>query len=235
MGEDPVKHYFFLFKNKIPKLRYSINKSLLGVSGYYNYLGKVQVLYNNTPVENLYICHINLVNTSHKDFKDIQITVWSELDSMILVANAQKFETINPLRLTEQYIQEAQKITSANEKLIWSRRPYFIPVLNRDDNITFSCLVKNEKGKEPNIYLDCDHPGLKMEANFIQPQLFWGENQSISALWGLVISAVLVIPVLYSIQSKIIAAIIVFILGAFCLIPGVLFVKLMKKLQKIIR
>jgi len=230
-----TKHYFDLFKNKLPRLQYSINKAILGSSGHDNYFGEVKVLYNDHLVENLYLCNINLVNTSNKDFSNLVITVWSDLGSIILNSYALKSNSINPLKVTEDYIKESKNITTSNSTLIWSRRPYNVPVLNRDDRINFSCLVTNTKRTEPNIYLACEYTGLKLEANFIQPQLFWGENQKLSALWGLAITAFLTIPVIYFIQSKIIIAIFVFILGAFCLIPGVLFLKLLKQFNKIIR
>ena len=101
-----AKHLFDLYKNKIARLQYSINKSFLGASGQDNYFGKVQVLHNDRPVHNLYLCNITLVNTSNKDFKDIEITVWCDTESLILVSSAYKSNTINPLLLTEKYIQE---------------------------------------------------------------------------------------------------------------------------------
>lgn len=230
-----TKHFFDLYKNKISRLQYSISKSFLGASGQDNYFGKVQVLYNDRPVENLFLCNLNLVNTSNKDFKDIEITVWCDTNSIILVSSAYKSGTINPLLLTEKYIQECQNITEQNVRLVWSRRPYLIPVLNRDDSVVFSCLVTSVNKAEPSIYLDCDHPSLKIEANFIQPQLFWGENQGLGALYGLIISAIISLFIIYYFQSKAIVSLIVFLLGAFCLLPGVIALKVLKKLRKLIR
>ena len=230
-----VKHFFNLYRNKISRLQYSINKSFFGASGHDNYFGKVQVLYNDKPVKNLFLCNLTLANTSNKDFKDIEVTVWCDVDSIILVSSAHKSGTINPLLLTEKYIQECQNVTGQNMKLVWSRRPYRIPVLNRDDSVVFSCLVTSPHKKEPAIYLDCDHPGLKIEAKFIQPQLFWGENQSLAALYGLLIVAIASVVVVQCFQSKAIVALIVFLLAAFLLIPGVIALKVVKKIRKLIR
>ncbi len=230
-----VRYYFDLFKNKIAKLRYEINKSFLGASGHDYYFGKVQVLYNDRPVQNLYLCTINLVNSSNKDFKDVEITVWCDVDSIILVSNAQKYGSIEPLKFTSQYLQQCQNVTERNKTLVWTRRIYHIPVLNRDDNITFSCLVTNSKGREPGVFLNCDQQGLKIEPTFVKPQLFWGERQDISALWGLIICALFIAPVVYFTPSKILVAIMVFIMGAFCIIPGVLIVKLSRKIKSLLR
>ncbi len=231
-----VTMYFFdLYKNKISKLQYSISKSFLGASGQDNYFGRVQVLYNDGPVENLYLCNINLVNTSNKDFKDIEVTVWCDVDSIILVSSAFKAGTINALTLTQLYIEECRNITQQNVRLVRSRRPYVIPVFNRDDSVTFSCLATNPNRAEPNIYLNCDHPGLKIDPTFVKPQLFWGENQSIAALCGLFVVAIISILVTYYFQSKVIIALVIFLLAAFLLIPGVITLKVLKKIRKLMR
>lgn len=230
-----VHHLFELYTNKIARLRYSISKSFLGVSGNDNYFGNVQVLYNNQPVENIFLCKLYLVNTTNRDFKDIEITLWCDLDSIILISSANKTGTINTLFLTTAYINECQNITKDNEKLVWSRRPYVIPVLNRDDSVIFSCLVTNRKKIEPGIFLNCEHPGLKIEPNFIQPELFWGENKNLGAFYGLFITAITSMFIVRYLQSKVAIALVVFLLGAFCLIPGIIALKIVKKLRKLLR
>lgn len=228
-----VKYYFDLYRNKISKLQYIVTKAFLGASGADAFFGKVQVLYNNQPVQNLYLCNINLINTSNKDFKDVEITVWCDLDSIILVSNAQKLNTIKPLQFTSQYWEEYKN--NNNKNLISTRREYNIPILNRDDSVIFSCLVTNIKTAEPQIYLDCNHQGLKIVPNFIPPRLIWGEHQDIAILWGIIISTLLIIPVFYFIQSKIISIIIVFILGVFSIVPGIIILKLIKKAKSLFR
>ena len=51
-----TKYIFDIYTKKISKVRYSINKSFLGISGEDNRFGKVQIIYNdNIPVKNLYL------------------------------------------------------------------------------------------------------------------------------------------------------------------------------------
>lgn len=221
-----AKYYFDLFKNKIPKLRYTIDKFFLGASGQDNLYGNVQVLYNEEPVQNLHLCTMNLVNSSNKDFKNVEITVWCDVQSLILVSHAQKSNTIAPLQWTSGYAQEFENRNEYNVSIVWTKRVYDVPVLNRDDSITLSCLVTNTRGVEPQIYLSCDHPGLKIKPCFVQPQLFWRERQDAGALWGLVIGGFMLIPITLLIESKILVGIISLLLGAFCLLPGILLLKL---------
>lgn len=230
-----VQHLFGLYINKIAKLRYSISKSFLGASGSDNYFGSVQILYNRNPVENLFLYKLNLVNTTNKDFKDLEITLWCDINSTILVSSASKFGTINILSLVDKYIEESKNITTQNEKILRSRRPYIIPVLNRDENVIFSCIVTNENKADPGVFLNCEHPGLKIEPNFIQPEVFWGENKNLAVFYGFFISAFASAFITYYIHSKIIISILAFLLGSFCLIPGIMALKLGEKIRKTLR
>lgn len=230
-----VQHLFELYFNRVAKLRYSISKSFLGASANDNIFGKVQVLYNDKPVENLFLYKLNLVNTTNKDFKDIEITLWCDLNSTILVSGANKSDTINTLFLTDECVAELQNSTKADDKLVRSRRTYAIPVLNRDDNVIFSCIVTNENKANPGVYLNCEYYGLKIEPSFIQPEMFWGENKNLGVFYGFFISAVASIFITYHFQSKVIISLFVFLLGSLCLIPGIIVLKLGRKIRKILR
>ncbi len=231
-----TKHIFDLYKNKISKIQYSINKSFLGVSGEDNRFGKVQIIYNdNIPVKNLFLCNITLVNTSNRDFKDVEFTVWCDVGSLILISHGHKTDSINPLNLTQKFLIDFQNNLQTNPNIVMTRRPYTVPVLNRDSSITFSCLVTNTNGQEPNIYLACEHEGLKLVPNFAKPPLFWGENQTVGAWYGLIICAFVAWIISSYIESKLLLIGAVYFMGALCLIPGILVLKISKIIKKIFR
>jgi hypothetical protein len=230
-----VNYYFNRITNKIPKLKYKINKSFLGISAQDNLFGKVQILYNDVPVENLFLCTLNLENTSRMDFKDLEFTVWCDIDTIILVAHASKMGKIDPLALSDKYLNEWNNINEQNGKLILSKRIYYVPVFNRDEIISLSCLVTNLGKKEPGIYINCDYPGIKVEADFAKPNLFWGENRDAAVLWGLLLSGLILIPIIFFPPSKIFVGICGFIIGVFCIIPGLLFIKFGRKIKALIR
>ncbi|MBT6041783.1 hypothetical protein HOH15_07685 [Candidatus Woesearchaeota archaeon] len=233
------KHYYDQVKNKVQKINYSVYKTFLGATANDSLLGKVEILYNNKPVGNLYLCEIKLVNISNKDFENIKITVWCDVESVIFSAHSAKESTINTLKLTEEYVEECRKYNLDGidnvPNHIKTRLPYIIPILNRDENVNFTCLVSNEKGEEPYVHLNCERAGLKLEENIKNPRIFWGENERHSAIYGIIICATLMIPTLYFIDSKIFASIIIFILGIFCIAPGAIFLKLLNKIKQAIR
>jgi hypothetical protein len=233
-----VKHFYDQFKNKTQKIQYTVNKVFFGKSAHDDILGEVKVLHDGVSVENLYLCTIKLENTTNKDFKNLQIIVWTDVNSEILSSYATKDSSINPFKLTKEYQDNCSSINKEDTNIpivISTRRPYDIPILNRDDYATFTCLVSNNKGAVPDIYLDCEEAGLKLEAIYVLPRLLWGENIKHCAIYGMIICAILVIPTLYFISSKIIASIVVFILGCCCEIPGFLLLKSLKMIRKATR
>jgi len=230
-----VTHYYELFKNRMPKLKYRINKFFLGATTQDNLFGKVEVLYNDNSISNLYLCSLDLINTSNKDFQNVELTVWCDTNSIILVSHATKHDSIDLIKFTQDYYEEIRDVQEDDLWLVYGKRPYIFPVINRDDHINFSCLVTNKEGQEPNIYLCCDHLGLKIEANYVQPQLIWGESQALVAMWGIFIAALITVPVVAFIKSQIIIAIMIFFLCTFCIIPAVLLLKFLRFIKKIFR
>ena len=230
-----VKYFFDAYVNKIAKIRYIINKSFLGISSEDNLFGKVQVIYNEHPVKNLFLCNIVLVNTSNKDFKNITITVWCDSESYFLISHAYKAGSISPYDLTKEFYDNFKTRLESGNGIIATQRPFNIPVLNREDSITFSCLVTNINSIEPYVYLDCEHPGLRLEADFVQPKLYWGENQNTGAWIGLVIGVILVSFFMYLLNANSILIIFAYLMGVYAILPGVLTLKIIKGIKKIFR
>ena len=230
-----AKHIFDLWRNRIPKIRYQIFKSFLGASAQDQRFGSVQILYNSQPIQNLYMVRISLQNTSVKDFSNLEMLLWCNVGSLILVSSGFKQNSINPLSLTEDYLSELANTTPETMQHVYERRRYKIPVLNRDDAIEFSCLLTNNAGAEPDLYLQCEHEGLKLEAQFVQPQLLLGEPQHLATFLGIAITGVLLVPVVTVINSVAVAAIVAWLAGLACVLPGIAILKLLKHLRKLTR
>ena len=233
-----TKHVFDLWKNRLPRIKYRIYKSFLAASSQDALFGSVQVLHNNHPVRNLYMVKIVLQNSSNKDFKDVPMLLWCDSGSMILISYGVKIGSVEPLEFTKDYNDLIANVNNMNVQQVQqvlSRRKYLIPVLNRDDIIEFSCLLTNTEGKEPNLYLESSREGLRLEPTFIQPQLFLGEPQSTAALLGLFATGILLIPIVYFGTSVVWISAISWLAGAFCLLPGVFILKMVRWMRKIVR
>jgi hypothetical protein len=230
-----VKHAYDLWRTKISRLRYSIHKSFLGASEDDQLFGSVQVLYNSHPVHNLYMVKIMMRNSSNQDFERLEMLLWCDTGSLILMSHALKQGSVEPIPFSDDYQKEFEGITDQNANRVMSRRKYSIRVLNRDDVVEFSCLLTNRQRAEPNLYLECERTGLKLEPTFFLPPQFLGENQPAAALTGTLVTAACLIPIIIFIQSPTYVAIISWLAGVLCLLPGVVVFKLARIFRKFIR
>ena len=95
-----AKYFYDQFKNKVQKIQYSVNKTFMGVSADDKKFGKIEIFHNGTQVENLYLCDIDLINTTNKDFENIQIKVWCGSDNTILYSYAGKASSPDIFKFT---------------------------------------------------------------------------------------------------------------------------------------
>jgi len=102
-----------------------------------------------------------------------------------------------------------------------TRRDYRIPVLNRGDSALITLLTTHLDGLQPLLTVGCDYYGVKLK---LAPavELFWGEPRDQSALIGLGIAFLLCWPVVQLVPSKIAAVLTGALLGAICLVFGVI-------------
>ena len=229
-----VKYCFDLYKGRISRARYRIDKAFLGASAHDAFFGKVQVLYNNHPVQNLYLCNATLVNESRRDFEDVKVTVWCDEDSLILVSSASKTDSIRFLSFTEDYTKEQSSITDETIKDVLRRREFAIPVFNRRDQLSFVNLVTNDQREEPELFLHCEHQGLRLSADWTEPAMLWGERQNNALLWGLVITILGLIGLIHWVESATWLVVSAYIAGLMCLFPGWVMVKLLRILKSIV-
>jgi len=230
-----AEYWFIIFRNRMPKIRYSVHQSLIGTSGFDNYFGNVQVLYNNENIENLYLFNVEFTNTTNKDFSDIIVKIWCDVSSSILSSQAVKAGSIDLLLLTKEYVKQITETDLDKASENSGRRPYVIPVLNRGDKITVTCLVKNNKSQIPLVYIDCEHAGLKFIANYKQKNMLWGIDQSHAAILGLLVSAFLLIPILHYVDSRIVAVVSTFTIGVLVIVPGLLLLKFFNRIKIVVK
>jgi hypothetical protein len=168
-----------------------------------------------------------LTNISNKDFKDLEIILYTDTDSIIWLDNTQKSETENYAQITDNYLKKFKKITRHSNV-----RTYNIPVLTRNNNITFSCCITHLKGRKPDVILGFEHKGLKLIPKLVKPEYIFGERKDLCARVGFIISVFLMIPVIKYISSPSLVRIIEGLLGALYVYFGILALKMYKFVRK---
>lgn len=82
---DPVKtsvglaagglaaHLWQRYLNRLAPFRWSVSYGQIAVAGATPEIGRIDVLWNDTPVTNLQFCYIELENESGRDFTDVEV------------------------------------------------------------------------------------------------------------------------------------------------------------------
>jgi len=217
------------YQNRISQITYNVKHSFLGISGEDKLYGSVSLLYNQTPVQNLYISTMVIRNESQRDLTDVELNVYGAKEDIFLVSYGIKSNSVKPIN----YADEFTELMKSSSQRITNQRDYLVPVFNRRETIEISCLITNSVGAQPLLGLTCDHKGIKVVYKTEPQSLFWGESQALCAWWGLLISGIFLFPAIYYLKSGITIGIISFLLGAFLIIPGAVLVKIAKKVSNI--
>jgi len=228
-----VMHVWERYKSRVNLLNYEVWHQPLGLTAEDIRFGSVKVLYNEQPVNNLYMSTIYVRNESNKDIADIKLNIACDVNSIILVSYGRNLSSLNELSFTSEY---QGRLISGNPGLdLYQKRDYLIPVINRGDTIVFTLLTSNTNAihQQPILSLGTDYPGLRM--NFAKPvQLLFGESQSSSALLGIIATLLVCVPIIYYIPNKAIAVIVAACFALFAALIGVLIRKLVKQILKLL-
>jgi hypothetical protein len=135
-----------------------------------NLWGKIDVLYNGGPCNNLHFVTVELHNESNKNIEDVEVVFTvPELNS--IYANSGEYkqdEIFTPLKLTNEYYQYFLSVAERNkhikelppneEKLLRNeidvvtrQKKYHIPVFNKNGMGVFSFLIDNATNLEPEL------------------------------------------------------------------------------------
>lgn len=228
-----VTHLWDKVRKRIVWLKYTVLHHALGASAQDAKFGSVKLLYNDTPVVNLFMSTIMISNENSSDLSNIDLNIVCDQESLILISHGRNMASSNELQLTANYASLLSNAKQENLGYLFTRRDYKIPVLNRGDKIEFALVTTNPKGKQPYLTVNCDHAGVKMRQVPKFQELF-GEPLPHSALIGAIIAVTLCLPAVCFIESKavLVGACVGF--GLFASLLGVLAIKVWKFLWKLL-
>lgn len=231
-----LKHCWDKIQNRLIYLNYSVWHKSLGASITDNLFGNVQILYNNNPVSNLYFSTLLIENNGSRDLENIELNIYSDTSSVILVSHGYLDLSPNPLMFTEEYSDllarvdtDAAALTAAS-----TRRDYKVPVLNRGDKLNIQMLITNHL-KEPNIFCSSDHAGIKMKlVAYVKD--FYGESAKHCAWIGSIISLAVCWPLIQQMPSDFLFLSVIAgtIIGLMAMVWGWLAIKILKIVVRVV-
>jgi hypothetical protein len=229
-----LKHLWDRFIRRISIINYTMSHHYLGSSSEDPLFGSVKVLYNGNDVKNLYNIFITLSNEGGRDLTNLELNLSCDVQSAILISYASKKSSLNQLEFTEKY---SKILGSDNPDLVslkFHRRDYIIPVLNRGQQIDVLLLMTNFGGNKPEVFVGCDHTGVKMRLRKLPPQVLFGESLRLSSFIGLIFALILCYLLSISSLSLSVVAWLAFLIGAFGTFIGWGAIKIFRLVRKVL-
>jgi len=223
--------------NKSSRFRYYVWHNRVGLSTDDSIFGSVRVLWNNTPISNLYLSTVELFNESLKDYENVTVRVFTN-DTNLLSEMTEIVGTTYSLSWTKEFfdkltVDSDQDPSSEQIELYVKQREYLIPTMNRGQVIRFTFLNSAKNQNQPTIWLNILHKGIKLNFGVAHNKIF-NVSQPTAGLVGLMLGIIVIGFITYSINTIWLAAILSFIYGLFAQIPGAITVKLWRNFKQIL-
>ena len=160
---------FTKIANKTGVFRYYTTSTKIGVSTDDNIFGSVRSTWQGHEMRNLYLCAIEVENTSSRDFENIEFKVYTGSDTLLLNQRTEILDSPNIIKFTNSYNSrltpaDGDEATDAQINEYRHSREYDLPVFNRGQILRFSYLCTNPNDdNESNVYIDTPSKGVKLK------------------------------------------------------------------------
>lgn len=216
------------FRQRRGRFRYTVTHHPIGVSGDDVAHGSVRILHNDRPVANLFLSTVELTNQSLRDYDDVTIVAYSS-DTQLLTERVELVGTTSIINWTPEFadqlrVSEGGRWSDDQIELALCRREFFVPTLNRGQAVRFQFLNSAVPQKQPYIWLDCVHKGVRIEYRGLQALVF-GVPQPQAALAGIVIGLALLAAVVAFVPIELVPAFVALVYGFVAQVPGAFAVK----------
>jgi len=160
-----VTWFFGLILKRRARFIYTVAHSNVGVSTNDPVFGSIEVLYNKVPATNLWLSTLEIINTSLRDFKEVPLDITARNNASLLNETLKVNDTYPSDNYWEENYkqqlsrQEGQEHTDFQINLYNSVRKYKIPVVNRNDKLTFTYLTHTQGGM-PELHATINKEGI---------------------------------------------------------------------------
>ena len=224
-----------LFLNKRGIFSYYVFHNRIAQSAEDIIYGSVRVTWNGSPISNLYISAVELINNSLKDYESVIVRIFTNNTTLLTQKTYIIGRRTRSIDFTEDYkskiaVKEGNKPTAEQLKLFCSQRDYFIPIMNRGQILRFEFLNSALPKQQPTIWVDVLHKGVKCKFKKAKNMIF-GIPQNEAAITGTIVGLIAIISIIIFINSVLVSAVLSFIIGLIAVIPGAYVVKILRKIR----
>ncbi len=217
--------------NKRGLFTYYVRHNQVGVSTDDVVFGTIKVTWNDKPTSQLYLSVIEMKNESLKDYENVVMKVYTN-DTRLLTEQSELVDTTHYLQPTEEFSNKLTKLAveleteSTQEQInfIYKEREYLLPTMNRGQVVRVTYLNEALTDRQPSLWIDIVHKGVKIK--FRAPHnVIMGVSQPHAALIGSALGLLVLVAVIWFIDTTWIASVICMVYGLVVLVPGAVCIK----------
>lgn len=233
-------HLWSRFRGRVQTLRWTPQVQRLAASGSDQHLGTVEVLYNGSPADNLYLVGVQVVNDGNRDVENFELQIGFRDGTFFLSGSAQLKSSLRVLAWSSDFAQsfdaaltKGEDLTPSEREPLITNRFYHIPVLNRGHSIESAFLVHAPPGVIPQPIVQALVAGVRLKEEPPKPAV-WGVRQDLAGIIGLLGgTAALVVLGLYGLVPGWPVVTLAFVIGAFGQLIGVAVVKVWRAVLRL--
>lgn len=223
--------------NKRGTFSYGVTHNRVGASVEHPVFGKISVSWNDLPISNLFFSTLELKNDSLNDYENVLITVFSSTTDLLsestnIVGTPYSLGWSADYQM-EMFVEPEKTASELQRQAYTSRREYVIPVFNRSQVARFSYLNASKAESGPEIWMSTKAKGVELKFRTPAQQIL-GVPAKHASFAGTVAGLALLIPLVLSIKTPWLLALIALLYGLVAQIPGALLVKGLRSLRRAI-
>lgn len=172
-----VGHLISVGKNRLKIMKYTVQHERVAFAANDAIFGNIQVTWQGNAVTNLFFTTITLENESLKDYENLKFKIWTSDDTVLLNQSTELLGTVSPPRLSDEYSEEIRiapgaQPTALQYQIYNHQREFILSAFNRGQKTIVRLLTHPmTAGQTPTVWLDMNHPGVKVEFRLIVPEI----------------------------------------------------------------
>ena len=160
-------HLWSRYRARLATLRWTATSQAMAFATEDFGWGKVELLYNGSPAQNLHMVYVQVQNASSRDLASVRVNVTANEKTIVLRSAG----TLRGGDLAFPFADDYAKAIKASvdgtlteqDRLMWLPRSHFvIPVLNRGAIADFKLLVARFDYATPSVAVTVEHQGVKI-------------------------------------------------------------------------
>lgn len=186
-----VKHLWDRYRGRLAPLRWTVTYQAMAFATEDEGWGKVELLYNGSPAQNLHMAYVQVQNASSVDLADLRVDLTADDKTIVLRSAGMIRDGAVPFRFADDYSKAIQQSVDNTipdqDRAFWVRRsPFIVPVLNRGTVADFKLLVARFDYSTPTISVTVEHPGVRLLHQSPAVET-WGVRQGQATLVGVIV------------------------------------------------